>query len=120
MNINWKRILYWAPRILCVLFALFLGLFAFDVFVEGVSIWEQVLAFVIHLIPVYVVVIVLLIAWKWEWVGAVLFIGLGLVYLYEVWGRLHWSAYVLISGPLFLIGVLFLLDWKYREQLQLG
>lgn len=120
MKVNWKRILYWAPRILSVLFALFLSLFAFDVFVEGASIWEQLLAFLIHLVPVYVVVIVLLLAWKWEWVGAVLFIGLGLFYLVEVWGKLHWSAYVAISGPLFLIGVLFLLNWKFKAQLQAG
>lgn len=120
MNVNWDRILYWAPRILSVLFALFLSLFAFDVFVEGVSIWEQLLAFLIHLVPVYVVVIVLLLAWKWEWVGAVLFIGLGLFYLVEVWGKLHWSAYVAISGPLFLIGVLFLLNWKFKVPLRAG
>ncbi len=30
---------------------------------------------------------------------------------------MHWSAYVLISGPLFLVGAMFLIDWVYRIRL---
>lgn len=118
MNITLKRILYWAPRILCILFGLFLSLFASDVFGEGYGFWETILALLIHLVPVYIVVIVLVISWRWEWVGAILFFGLGLFYLFQTWGQEHWSAYLAISGPLVLIAVLFLLNWIYKEQLQ--
>jgi hypothetical protein len=118
MNRNAKQALFWAPRILCILFAAFLSIFSFDVFGEDYGFWETVLALLIHLIPVYIVVIALVIAWRWEWVGAALFITLALVYLIMSWGRFHWSAYVAISGPLFLLGILFLLNWIYRDQLR--
>jgi glucose-6-phosphate-specific signal transduction histidine kinase len=113
-----KRVLFWTPRVLSILFALFLSLFAFDVFDEGYSFWEAILALLIHLVPVYIVVIVLVLAWRWEWVGAILFTALALVYLVATWGRFHWSAYLGISGPLVLLGVLFLFNWIYRAQLR--
>jgi len=118
MNTNMKRMLFWTPRVMGILFALFLSLFALDVFSADAGFWEKILGLLIHLAPVYVVVIVLAIAWRWEWVGAIMFIGLALFYLAQTWGQEHWSAYVGISGPLTLIGVLFLLNWLYRAQLR--
>jgi hypothetical protein len=41
-----------------------------------------------------------------------------LLYLVIATGRLHWSAYALIAGPLFLVGVLFLLNWRFRAELR--
>jgi TRAP-type C4-dicarboxylate transport system permease small subunit len=118
LNKTIKQVLFWSPRVLCILFALFLGLFALDVFSEDARFWKKILGLLIHLVPVYIVIIVLVIAWRWEWVGAIAFIGMALFYLFQVWGREHWSAYPAISGPLTLIGILFLLNWIYRTQLR--
>ena len=118
MNTSKMQVLYWTPRVLTILLAMFLSVFALDVFGEGYGFWETVGALLLHLIPTFIVVIALVIAWRREWVGAVLFIALGLFYLVSSWGRFHWSAYLVISGPLVLIGVLFLYNWKYREQLR--
>ena len=49
--------------------------------------------------------------------GGVLFTALALLYLVLFWGRFHWSAYAMISGPLCLVGVLFLLNWLWRADL---
>ena len=118
MNTSIKRVLFWAPRVLGILFAMFLSLFALDVFSAGYGPWETILALLIHVVPVCIVVIVLVIAWRWEWVGAILFIALAFFYLVWGWGRFHWSAYLGISGPLVLLGVLFLFNWIYRAQLR--
>ncbi len=105
--------LFWTPRVLCILFAIFLSIFAADVFGEGRGFWETVLALLMHLIPSGMVLIVLAISWRWEWVGAVVFLALGVLYLIFAWTRqFHWSAYVAISGPLFLIGILFRVDQR--------
>ena len=109
MKTNMTPIIYWAPRILGILFAVFISIFALDVFTEGYGFWETVVALVMHL------VVVLLIAWRWERVGGVLFLLLGALYIVMFWDRGHWTAYLLISGPLFLIGALFLVDWHYRR-----
>jgi hypothetical protein len=112
-----KDLLFWTPRVLTIAFILFLGLFALDVFGEGYGFWGTLAALLMHLIPNFVLVGVLALAWKREWVGGVLFLGLGVFYLVETWGRFHWSAYVAISGSLFLIGILFSLNWIFRGKL---
>ena len=113
-----KHILFWLSRILCILFAIFLSLFAFDIFNEGYGVRETVLALLIHLIPVFIVVAVLVLAWRRVSNGTLLFPVLALAYPVLSQGRQDWSAYLVISGPLVLQGVLFILNGIYREQLQ--
>jgi hypothetical protein len=118
MNKSMKRVLYWMPRIICILFAMFLSLFALDVFGESHGVWETILALLIHLVPVYIIVIVLIISWRWEWVGALLFSVFAVLYVVLAWGRFPWTVYMLMSGPLVLVGILFLFNWIYRAQLR--
>lgn len=105
------RLSLWFPRILAVLFALFLSVFALDVFAEPNGFWTTLVALLMHLVPSAIVIAVLAIAWRWEAVGAALFGALGIAYLVVEWGRFSWMAYAFISGPLILIAALFLLDW---------
>jgi hypothetical protein len=116
MDIPWKPILFWTPRVLTVFFALFLSMFALDVFNEGFGFWKTILALFMHLVPTWIVLAVLAVSWRWQWVGAILFAALGVWYLVTNWGRFPWGTYVLISGPLFLLAVLYLADWLYRRQ----
>lgn len=113
-----KRLLFWTPRILCILFAVFISLFALDVFSEGYGFWETILALLMHLIPTFVILIVLAISWRWEWVGGILFVAMGVFYIVWCWGQFPWVTYLSISGPLLLVGVLFLVNWFYRAQLR--
>jgi hypothetical protein len=113
-----KQILFWAPRVLSLLFATFISIFALDVFNESHGFWQTALALLMHLIPTIILLALLAVSWRWEWVGGVVFPALGLIYLVNSWGRFHWSAYVLIAGPLFLLGTLFLLSWRQRKNLQ--
>jgi hypothetical protein len=99
-----------------ILFMVWVSIFALDVFAEGHAFWRTILALFIHLIPTLIVLTILIIAWRWEAAGGVLFIALGVWYL-TTWPRMHWSAYLVISGPLFLVGSLFLADWVYRAKL---
>jgi hypothetical protein len=118
MKKSTKRLLFWTPRLLCVLFAAFITLFAADA-LEGVhGFWNGIVALAMHLVPTAIVLLLLAIAWRWEWVGAVLFTALGGLYIAYFWGRFHWSAYTLIAGPLLVMGMLFLVDWVYHAQLR--
>ena len=107
-----------APRVLSSASPCSSSLFALDVFGEGRGFWETTLALFMHLIPTWIVLAVLAISWRWGWVGALRCLALGAFYLISSWGRFHWSAYVLISGSLFLIGSLYLIDWLYRARLR--
>lgn len=103
-----RKILYWSPRILGILFALFLNLFALDVFIKGHSLWLVLIAFLIHSIPTFTVVITLILSWRWEWAGG-LYLLLAAGYVFEAKGNL--SAILAISGPLLVTGALFLAGW---------
>ena len=113
-----KQILFWTPRILGVLFVVFISLFALDVFGEGYGFWRTLLALLIHLIPSIILIIVLVLAWRWEWVGAVLFIGFGVWYLAEARGVSPMLYFVIFAGIPFLVGILFLVGWITRKQIR--
>jgi hypothetical protein len=112
-----QQLLYWTPRALCIAFAVFISLFAMDVFNEGLGFWGTSLALLMHLIPTFLLVAVLALSWRREWVGGILFIALAVVW---AWSKPHaglWT-FLLIAGPLVLIGALFLLNWYYRGELR--
>jgi hypothetical protein len=113
-----RRWLFWTPRVLTILFAVFISLFAMDVFEGHQPLGQVLLALAMHLIPTGLVLLSLAIAWRWEWVGAVLFFGLGVAYIVTVRGRAQWDWYLFIAGPLFLVGLLFLLNWRHRAELR--
>lgn len=113
-----RRFVVWTPRVLGLLFAAFISVFALDVFGAGYGFWEAVAALLIHLVPTYLILIALAVAWRWEWVGAALFVGLGVWYLVMAWGQFPWATYLVISGPAFLIGGLFLANavWPAEQR----
>jgi hypothetical protein len=113
-----KRLLFWTPRILCILFAAFVSIFALDVFGAGAGFWRTLLAFTMHMIPTGILILVLAVSWRWEWIGGIIFPALGVCYIAWAWGRFHWSVYLVISGPLLVVGALFLIGWFYRAQLR--
>lgn len=108
--------LFWAPRILGILFAIFISLFALDIFDLQLGFWETLLGLFMHLIPTFLIVIALMLAWRWEWVGA-LFLGIGAYFILRFSDGWDWLAYLLLVTPLFLIGVLFLVGWFYRAKI---
>ena len=107
MEKRWRKTIYWVPRILGILFAVFISLFALDVFGQGYSLWEIVVALVMHLVPTYIVVLLLLLSWRQEFIGGVNFVALSALYLL-LFRNQHFLTYLLISGPAFLIGALFI------------
>jgi heme O synthase-like polyprenyltransferase len=107
------RTLYWAPRMLGILFAAFISIFALDVVEENRGLGQMLLALAMPLIPTALVALVLVLAWRREWIGAVSFFALGLIY--AIWARQHPSWILLIGGPLFLVGALFLGGWLARK-----
>ncbi len=116
MSRSSQQLLYWIPRALGVAFAIFIGMFALDVFTADVPLTQQFVNLTIHLFPAYLIVIILALAWKWEWLGGVGFVALGLLYMWITELRFEPSVYALISGFAFLTGLFFLIDWMVRRK----
>lgn len=120
-----NRWLYWTPRILSIVFILFLAIFSLDVFEESLGFWGTILGLFMHNIPSMILLVVLIISWKHELVGAIAFVLAGLLYtgisIVRVimsspteWYMLAWSLQ--IAGPAFLIGILFFMNWTKKRQ----
>lgn len=111
-----SKFVYWTPRIISIIFLLFLAMFSLDVFDGNYGFWGTILALLIHNIPTFILLAIVLISWKYEIVGGIVFILAGLAYIIMVfmnpvfeWYMISWS--VIIAGPAFLIGALFLVNW---------
>ncbi len=119
------KILYWTPRILCILAILFISLFALDSFGPGRTIWQQISAFLMHMVPSFVLLALLIVAWKWELVGGILFtlIGLGFspfifTHNYHMNNSVGMSLFtvLMINFPFMLVGVLFIISYFKKKR----
>ena len=105
-------LIIWTPRLLSVAFCLFLSLFALDAFASDKSFLAEIQDFLIHLAPAAVVAAVIVLAWRWPAVGAFAFIAAGTLYAFSVGDRLSWI--LVVSGPAWLIGTLYLVSARRR------
>jgi hypothetical protein len=110
MTTTYPRLMLWTPRLLGIAFSLFLGLFALDAFAPGQPLGQALIAFAIHLVPSALVLAIVALSWRWEWIGGVGFVALAVAYALMVRFRLQWV--MAISGPLLVLGVLFLWSWR--------
>jgi len=104
-----KKFILWAPPVLAILFILFISLFALDAFEAGLPWWEQIVGFLIHLVPTYILIAFLVTGWYFPLIGGLLFIAGGIFYLVMARGQ-DWMSYLFISVPAFLTGVLFIVQ----------
>lgn len=117
-----NKYIFWAPRVLGILFVLFLMMFSLDVFEPGRSITQIAVGLFMHNIPALFLFTAVVLSWKYEIIGGIAFILAGVLYILTLvinsrfeWYMLSWSA--IIAGPAFLIGALFLISWykKYKK-----
>ena len=111
MGAHARRLLLWSPRVLGILVGIFLGLFALDALDEGIP------ALLLHVMPAAGVLLLVAVSWRREWLGGTMFVVLGAVYGVLAWRRGHVDWLLIVSGPLLIVGVLFLLSWWHHKEL---
>jgi len=119
------RLFHWLPRIFCILAILFISLFAADSFAPGLTIWQQLSAFFMHLIPSFILLAFLIIAWKWELIGGIIFMVIGLafspfifIHNYNMNHSVGMSLVIilLINFPFVVVGILFLTSHSMKKK----
>jgi len=119
------RIFHWLPRILCILAILFISLFAADAFKPGFTIWQQLGAFFLHLIPSFILLAFLIVAWKWELIGGIIFMVIGLAFSPFIFMhnyKMNHSVDVslgiimLITFPFVVAGILFIISHNKKKK----
>jgi len=114
------KFLYWAPRILSIAMLCFMAIFSLDIFGNNYTFWQTVVGLFMHNIPVFVLLAVLLVSWKHEIVGGIMFNLAGVLYIISALNRVPWRIALIwsmiIAGPLFLIGILFIANWIKKKK----
>jgi hypothetical protein len=114
MTASLPRLVQWSPTVLGLFVSLFVGLFALDAFTPGKAAPEAMADFAIHVTPALVLGALMVASFGRPWIGGVAFVGLALVYAATMSrGRLDWM--LVVSGPLAVVGVLFLWSWIYQR-----
>jgi hypothetical protein len=128
------KFLYWTPRLLSLLYVLFLMLFSLDVIQPGLSFWQIILGLFIHNIPALLLLVIVIISWKKnELVGGIVFTLAGLAYMLRViitaattkidtsqstlaniGIAISWS--LTIAVPAILIGTMFIITWLKKRK----
>ena len=95
-------------------------MFALDALGEGKTIAATAAGLLLHLLPTLAAVLLLILAWMRKPIGAVAFPVLGLFYVCWAWGRFPWFVYLIVAGPLFLAGGLFLANSVVKSRAPSG
>lgn len=108
--------LYWTPRISGVLFAVFISIFSLDILGTGRNFWDKLAGFFLHSLPIILLLLAALLSRRWGWLSGTLFLAWSIFYLLRL-GGFNFLIYLILSGVPALIGVLFLVDYRYRTKL---
>ncbi len=109
------RLALWTARILSIAFAVFISIFALDVFSEGNDFRKTVVGLFMHLLPTFIIVLIIIISWHKPFIGGIFYTLLAILYIAFSWGKFDWTAYALIAGPLMVLGILFFFIWYQKK-----
>lgn len=101
-----RKAVRWTARALGILSILFLSVFALDVFQPGQPLLPELLGFLVHLIPSFVLAVFLAVAWEHELLGGVLFAAAALGAFFLLGNP--WFVNAILCGPFFIAGLLFI------------
>lgn len=110
MNNSRNKLIYWIPRWIGILYILFLSLFTLDAFTAGAGFWNNILAFLIHMLPSIFVLVALILAWRWPLAGGFLFLILTIIFLLFFEHYRQIKIALIFEGPLLLTSILFFVD----------
>jgi hypothetical protein len=105
-----QNLLLWNARLLGIAVSVFLGLFALDALEPGKPLPTAFGDLAIHLLPALAVLAIVVVSWRRPWIGGIAFLALAVAYALRVPSRLDWI--LAISGPLMVVGLLFLWSWR--------
>jgi prolipoprotein diacylglyceryltransferase len=120
------KLLHWIPRIVVILAILFVSMFALDSFSAGRTFWQNTAAFLLHLVPSFLLLIILIIAWKWEKTGGIVLTLAGLAFgifvfimNYKRTNSIMTSLFIvlIISIPFVVSGILFIISHYKKKEL---
>ncbi|MFH1248762.1 MAG: hypothetical protein V1660_01275 [archaeon] len=109
---------FWIPRIIAILFVMFISLFALDVFSEGYSPLQLIVGLFMHLIPSIIMTLFIIFAWRNGLILGLPFIGFGIWYIWEISDgpAYQWFWALEIALPALIVGFLSIYEWMQARK----
>lgn len=102
----------WIPRVLSIAFILFISIFALDSFGTEGPLYQEIFAFLIHLIPSFILIIILYFFWKKPLYCGLSFIIIAVLFTVFFNAYRNLFSLILISFLPAFIGFLFIIFRK--------
>ena len=109
-----QNFLTWFPRILALIFAGFISIFALDALDAHHTLLQQLGHVLIHLIPTAAVLAALWLAWYRRIIGGLVFMMLGMAFTIHFGTWRETGLFLMFSMPLFVTGVAFIFS-RYSQ-----
>ncbi|MFC1740974.1 hypothetical protein ACFL3V_00370 [Nanoarchaeota archaeon] len=109
-GIDMQKLFFWTPRILGILFIILMEIFV--IISNGFTVMTLV-----ENVFVMILLIALVLAWRWPLPGGIIYTFLAVAYILMA-ARRHLVPAMAFALPLFIAGVLFILDWEFRAKLK--
>jgi hypothetical protein len=102
-KVKWMKIITLVPKVLAILYIIFITIFAFD---ESLF----TLPWFVHLMPTILLTLVVILTWRKPLAASIIFLilGFGFTLIFKTYE--NWIIFLIISLPLILVGILFLLE----------
>ena len=110
-----KNFLTWSPRIVLIVYCLFISVFALDAFSEAGTFFHRLGDFAMHLVPTLVAGLMLVLAWRFPLIGGLFIMILGMIFTIYFHTDRTFSYFMMISAPLFVAGLLFILSHAFID-----
>jgi len=119
------KLLHWIPRIIIILAILLLSLLSVDAFSPGLTLFQQLGGFFMHMIPSFALTGLLIVAWKRELPGGILFILIGLgfsPFIYSHNFKMNHSVgmslvtVLILNLPFIIAGILFIISYHVKKK----
>jgi len=101
--------LIWIPRVLAMIFIVFLLLFGLDVFSENAPFIRKLVAFFMHSIPSFILLLILFISWKKPLISGSIFILFSIAFSLYFRTYRSLSTFLFFALPPVLVGILFII-----------
>jgi len=118
MKAEHLRFIQWLPRVANFGIAVFLSLFAMDVFSEGYRPLQLAQNLFLHLLPALSMILILFVSWRRPMAGGLVLPLLAVAYAWM--SRHNLSAVAAISGPLLVTGLLYWVSHRTRTSYRRG
>ena len=114
---NKKGILFWLPRLITIIFILFISMFALDIFGMNLGFWGTIFGLFMHLTPSIILTAIVIIFWRKSLVLAGMWAAFGIGYIAIMTPNMirqfefYYLAWLIqFSGAAFVLTYLFFLD----------